>query len=110
MKFDLAINLELVDKSLSMNYIKNHTLDMVQMADESGFNIVWAAEHHALEMTIAPNPFQIITWWAENTNNVRLGTAVAAAAYWHPIKLAGEAAFTDLITEGRLEFGIGSGA
>ena len=80
------------------------------MADQSGFNIVWAAEHHALEMTIAPNPFQIITWWAENTNNVRLGTAVAAAPYWHPIKLAGEAAFTDLITEGRLEFGIGSGA
>ena len=79
------------------------------MADQSGFNIVWAAEHHALEMTIAPNPFQIITWWAENTNDVRLGTAVAAAPYWHPIKLAGEAAFTDLITEGRLEFGIGSG-
>ena len=110
MKFDLAINLERADKSLSMKDVKNHTLDMVQMADVSGFNIVWAAEHHALEMTIAPNPFQIITWWAENTNNVRLGTAVAAAAYWHPIKLAGEAAFTDLITEGRLEFGIGSGA
>ena len=110
MKFDLAINLERADKSLSMKDVKNHTLDMVQMADESGFNIVWAAEHHALEMTIAPNPFQIITWWAENTNSVRLGTAVAAAAYWHPIKLAGEAAFTDLITEGRLEFGIGSGA
>ena len=110
MKFDLAINLERADNSLSMKDVKNHTLEMVQMADQSGFNIVWAAEHHALEMTIAPNPFQIITWWAENTNNVRLGTAVAAAPYWHPIKLAGEAAFTDLITEGRLEFGIGSGA
>ena len=40
----------------------------------------------------------------------RLGTAVAVAPYWHPIKLAGEAAFTDLISGGRLEFGIGSGA
>ena len=48
MKFDLAINLERADKSLSMKDVKNHTLDMVQMADESGFNIVWAAEHHAL--------------------------------------------------------------
>lgn len=110
MKFDLAINLERVDDSLSMKDVKNHTLEMVQIADAGGFNIVWAAEHHALEMTIAPNPFQILTWWAAHTNNVRLGTAVAAAAYWHPIKLAGEAAFTDLITEGRLEFGIGSGA
>ena len=79
MKFDLAINLERADNSLSMKDVKNHTLEMVQMADQSGFNIVWAAEHHALEMTIAPNPFQIITWWAENTHDVRLGTAVAAA-------------------------------
>ena len=110
MKFDLAINLERADQSISMREVKNHTLEMVQMADNANFNIAWAAEHHALEMTIAPNPFQILTWWAANTNNVRLGTAVAAAPYWHPIRLAGEAAFTDLITEGRLEFGIGSGA
>ena len=64
------------------------------MADEAGFSVVWAAEHHALEMTIAPNPFQILTWWANHTDNIRLGTAVAVAAYWHPINLAGEAAFT----------------
>ena len=80
------------------------------MAEEGGFNIVWAAEHHALEMTIAPNPFSILTWWGAHTNKIRLGTAVAVAAYWHPIKLAGEAAFCDLVTGGRLEFGIGSGA
>ena len=110
MKFDLAVNLERIDDKVSMVDVKNHTLEMVQIADKHGFNIVWAAEHHALEMTIAPNPFQILTWWAAHTDNVRLGTAVAAAAYWHPIKLAGEAAFTDLITGGRLEFGIGSGA
>ena len=61
-------------------------------------------------MTIAPNPFQILTWWAKETNNLRLGTAVVNAAYWHPINLAGEAAFLDLISGGRLEFGIGSGA
>jgi alkanesulfonate monooxygenase SsuD/methylene tetrahydromethanopterin reductase-like flavin-dependent oxidoreductase (luciferase family) len=58
------------------------------------------------KMTIAPNPFQLLTWWAGHTNNIRLGTAVAVAAYWHPINLAGEAAMTDLISGGRLEFGI----
>jgi alkanesulfonate monooxygenase SsuD/methylene tetrahydromethanopterin reductase-like flavin-dependent oxidoreductase (luciferase family) len=110
MKFQLAINLERMDNSLDMREVARHTLEMVQMADEGGFHIVWAAEHHALEMTIAPDPFQILTWWAAHTNNIRLGTAVAVAPYWHPIKLAGEAAFTDLITGGRLEFGIGSGA
>jgi alkanesulfonate monooxygenase SsuD/methylene tetrahydromethanopterin reductase-like flavin-dependent oxidoreductase (luciferase family) len=61
-------------------------------------------------MTIAPNPFSILTWWAGETDRIRLGTACVAAAYWHPIKVAGEAAFVDLISGGRLEFGIGSGA
>ena len=110
MKFQLAINLERMHDGIDMSDVARHTLEMVQMADRAGFDIVWAAEHHALEMTIAPNPFQILTWWANHTDNIRLGTAVAVAAYWHPINLAGEAAFLDLISGGRLEFGIGSGA
>jgi alkanesulfonate monooxygenase SsuD/methylene tetrahydromethanopterin reductase-like flavin-dependent oxidoreductase (luciferase family) len=110
MKFQLAINLERMDDSLDMREVARHTLEMVQMADRGGFRVAWAAEHHALEMTIAPNPFTILAWWAENTDRIRLGTAVLAAPYWHPIKAAGEAAFFDLISGGRLEFGIGSGA
>jgi len=110
MKFQLAINLERLEHGIDMEKVEAHTLEMVQMADQGGFEIVWAAEHHALEMTIAPNPFQILTWWAAHTDRIRLGSAVAVAAYWHPINLAGEAAFTDLISGGRLEFGIGSGA
>ncbi len=110
MKFQLAINLERMDDSLDMRDVAAHTLEMVQMADRGGFTIAWAAEHHAMEMTIAPNPFQILTWWGQNTDRIRLGTAVAVAPYWNPIRLAGEAAMTDLLTGGRLEFGIGSGA
>ncbi|VDC24927.1 LLM class flavin-dependent oxidoreductase [Pseudogemmobacter humi] len=110
MKFQLAINLERMDPSLDMREVARHTLEMVQMAEEGGFSIAWAAEHHALEMTIAPNPFQILTWWAEHTSTIRLGTACVVAPYWHPVKVAGEAAFLDLISGGRLEFGIGSGA
>ncbi|MDG2218167.1 MAG: LLM class flavin-dependent oxidoreductase [Acidimicrobiales bacterium] len=110
MKFQLAINLERLDGSHTMKDVARHTIEMVQMAEAGGFDIVWAAEHHALEMTIAPNPFQILTWWASETSTIRLGSAVAVAPYWHPIGLAGEAAFLDLISGGRLEFGIGSGA
>lgn len=102
--------MERMDDSIDMKDVAAHTIDMVQMADQAGFTVAWAAEHHALEMTIAPNPFQILTWWAAHTDRIRLGTAVAVAAYWHPINLAGEAALTDLISGGRLEFGIGSGA
>ena len=110
MKFHLAVNLERMSPDEDMDAIQRHVLEMVQMADQAGFEIAWAAEHHALEMTIAPNPFQILTWWAGETNDIRLGSGVANAAYWHPIELAGEAAFLDLISGGRLEFGVGSGA
>jgi len=110
MKFQLAINLERLDDSIDMPTVAKHTLEMVQMAEQGGFDIVWAAEHHGLEMTIAPNPFSILAWWAGETDRIRMGPAVVNAAYWHPIKLAGEAAFFDLISGGRLEFGIGSGA
>ncbi len=111
MKFQLAVNMERMGPGEhDMVDVERHTLEMVQMADEGGFNIAWAAEHHALEMTIAPNPFQILTWWAAHTNTIRLGPAVAVAAYWNPINLAGEAALLDLYSSGRLEFGIGSGA
>ena len=110
MKFQLAINMERIAPDTDMADVERHTLEMVQMADAGGFHIVWAAEHHALEMTIAPNPFQILTWWAAHTDRIRLGTAVVVAPYWHPINVAGEAALLDLYSNGRLEFGIGSGA
>ena len=99
MKFDLAINLERISGNLEMPAVVKHTLDMVQMAEAGGFTTVWSAEHHALEMTIAPDPFQLLTWWGSNTDTIRLGTAVAVAPYWHPIKLAGEAAMCDVYQE-----------
>ena len=54
--------------------------------------------------------FQILTWWGANTDQIRLGVGVANASYWHPINLAGEAALLDVISGGRLELGLGSGA
>ena len=64
MKFQIAINLERMSDQTPMTAVRDHTLRMVKMADDAGFEIVWAAEHHALEMTIAPNPFALLTGWA----------------------------------------------
>jgi flavin-dependent trigonelline monooxygenase, oxygenase component len=110
MKFSLAVNLERMDPSVDMTAVAAHVLEMVQMAEAAGFETAWAAEHHAIEMTIAPGPFQLLAWWAAHTSKIRLGTAVAVAAYWHPIRLAGEAALLDLLSQGRLELGLGRGA
>ena len=110
MKFQLVLNMERFGPETDMKEVERHTLEMIRMADEGGFEIAWAAEHHALELSIAPNPFMILTWWAAHTSRIRLGTAVVVAPYWNPIRLAGEAALFDLYSNGRLEFGIGSGA
>lgn len=110
MKFHIAINLERMDPGTDMLSVRDHVLEMIKMADKAGFKIAWAAEHHALEMTIAPNPFQLLTWWADHTSSIRLGCGVANAAYWHPVNIAGEAAMLDLLSGGRLEMGLGSGA
>ncbi|TIU81517.1 MAG: LLM class flavin-dependent oxidoreductase, partial [Mesorhizobium sp.] len=74
------------------------------------FETIWTPEHHTIECTISPNPFQILTWLSQHTSSIRLGTATLAAAYWNPIRLAGEAALCDHLTNGRLEFGIARGA
>jgi len=110
MKFSLAINLERMNPADDIRAVAQHTTEMVQMAEAAGFDIAWAAEHHAIEMTIAPGPFQLLAWWAANTSTIRLGTAVAVAAYWHPIRLAGESALLDVLSGGRLELGLGRGA
>ena len=73
-------------------------------------NAIWTGEHHGMDFTIAPNPFINLADLARRTKNVRLGTGTVIAPFWHPIKLAGEAAMTDVITGGRLDIGIARGA
>ena len=110
MQFSLAINMERGDAVTDMREVAAHTLAMVQMAEAAGFGIVWITEHHAIEQNISPAPFQLMAFLAAHTSRIRLGSAVAVAPYWHPVKLAGEAALFDLLSNGRLEFGIGRGA
>ena len=110
MKFSISISLERFDPAPDMRRVAAHALELVQIAEEGGFEIAWTPEHHTIELTIAPNPFSILTHWAAHTKTIRLGTAVVVAPYWHPIRAAAEAALCDVFSNGRLEFGIGRGA
>jgi alkanesulfonate monooxygenase SsuD/methylene tetrahydromethanopterin reductase-like flavin-dependent oxidoreductase (luciferase family) len=85
-------------------------ISLCKIADDGGMCAIWTGEHHGMEFTIAPNPFISIVDLAHRTKNVKLGTGTVIAPFWHPIKLAGEAAATDLLTNGRLELGIARGA
>ena len=110
MKFSIAVNMERSEPAQDMREVARNALELVQLAEQGGFEIAWAAEHHSVELTAGPNPFTILTHWAAHTSRIRLGTAVVVAPYWHPIRVAGEAALFDLFSDGRLEFGIGRGA
>jgi alkanesulfonate monooxygenase SsuD/methylene tetrahydromethanopterin reductase-like flavin-dependent oxidoreductase (luciferase family) len=109
-KFSIAVNMERYDAATDMRSVAREALALVQLAERGGFEIAWAAEHHTIELLVAPNPFSILTHWAAHTSTIRLGTAVVVAPYWHPIRVAGEAALLDLLSDGRLEFGISRGA
>lgn len=102
--------MERFDPSTDMRAVARTALELVRIADDGGFEIAWTPEHHMIEMTAAPNPFTILTHWGAHTSRIRLGTAVVVAPYWHPIRLAGEAALCDLLIDGRLELGIARGA
>ncbi|MBB3064517.1 LLM class flavin-dependent oxidoreductase [Limibacillus halophilus] len=110
MKFSIVVNMDRTDPNQDMRDVVRECLELVQIADEGGFEIAFTAEHHTIEVTVAPNPFTLLTYWGQHTKNIRLGTAVVSAPYWHPIRLAGEAALTDIILEGRLELGLGRGS
>lgn len=110
MKFSLFAHMERVDNSRSHSQLYDEFIQLCQIADEGGMHTVWTGEHHGMDFTIAPNPFVSLVDIANKTKNIRLGTGTVVAPFWHPIKLAGEAAMTDLITNGRLELGIARGA
>ena len=110
MRFSIAVNMERFAPSENMRDVARHALELVKIAEQGGFEIAWAAEHHTIELIVAPNPFLILTHWAAHTSRIRLGTAVVVAPYGHPIRVAEEAALVDIYSDGRLEFGIGRGA
>jgi alkanesulfonate monooxygenase SsuD/methylene tetrahydromethanopterin reductase-like flavin-dependent oxidoreductase (luciferase family) len=110
LKFAIAVNMQRFDPAEDMRKVAAQALKLVQIAEQGGFEVAFAAEHHTIELTISPSPFVLLTHWADHTSRIRLGTATVVAPYWHPIRLAGEAALFDLLSGGRLELGIARGA
>ena len=110
MKFSLFAHMERLHSGQTYRELYEDFLSLCVLADEGGMRAVWTGEHHAMDFTIAPNPLITIADLAGKLKNVRLGTGTIVAPFWHPIKLAGEIAMTDIITHGRLEIGIARGA
>jgi alkanesulfonate monooxygenase SsuD/methylene tetrahydromethanopterin reductase-like flavin-dependent oxidoreductase (luciferase family) len=83
--------------------------EQIERAEALGFDGVWLAEHHFQWYGIATDLMVLAGWVAARTSRVRIGTAIVVLPFHNPIRLAEQAATIDLISGGRLDFGVGRG-
>lgn len=87
------------------------SLDQIALADELGFDYAWEVEHHFLEEyshSAAPEVF--LGAASQRTKNIRLGFGIIQLTTNQPHRVAEKVATLDLLSGGRVEFGMGEGA
>jgi alkanesulfonate monooxygenase SsuD/methylene tetrahydromethanopterin reductase-like flavin-dependent oxidoreductase (luciferase family) len=85
-------------------------LAQIDLADTLGFDTAWLGEIHFIrQFSILSDPLMTLGAAAQRTHRIRLGTAVTLLPLHSPIKIAEEAAICDILSDGRLEFGVGRG-
>ena len=84
-------------------------IEQIQLAEELGFDSVWLAEHHFTRFGICPLALSFAHFVAAKTKTIRVGTGVSVLTFHNPIFLAEETAMLDVLSNGRLDFGVGRG-
>jgi alkanesulfonate monooxygenase SsuD/methylene tetrahydromethanopterin reductase-like flavin-dependent oxidoreductase (luciferase family) len=84
---------------------------MAQLMDRLGFNTFWMAEHHFQPegYECIPNTLMMAVHLAHLTQRLKLGCGFNIAPMWHPLRLAEDFAMADILTGGRVTFGVGRG-
>ena len=85
------------------------TLELCEEAERLGADSAWFSEHHMFEDGYLPQPLTVAAAAAARTRRIRLGTAVLIAPLRRAIHLAEEAAVVDILSDGRLDLGLGAG-
>ncbi|MBM2811556.1 MAG: Luciferase-like, subgroup [Chloroflexi bacterium] len=85
-------------------------IDFLVLAEDLGFDSVWVNEHHFHPYGgMIPSPPVLLGALARATRRVRLGTSVMVLPLHDPLDVAEQMAMIDLISGGRLDFGVGRG-
>lgn len=95
--------------TISFSELYRGSLAQVEAAERLGFDSIWLTEHHFTDDGYLPALMPAAAAIAARTTRVTIGTFVLLAPFWHPLKLAEDAAFVDVLSGGRLRLGIGLG-
>lgn len=84
-------------------------LDYVAAADELGYESIFLVEHHFTGNSQVSASLNLLSFLAARTRRMRLGTAVVVLPWHNPVLLAEQVATADLLSGGRVDFGVGKG-
>lgn len=80
------------------------------LAEELGFDFAWYGEHHFTACQWTPSPMLVMAAVAARTERLRVGVSVLCLPFHDPIRVAEDIAVLDIISRGRVDFGIGVGS
>jgi probable F420-dependent oxidoreductase len=95
------------ERSFTQEY--RDTVELVRLAEASGFDSAWVSEHHGASDGYLPSLLVMLAALAEATSTIRLGTGVILTPFHDPLRLAEDAAVVDQLSGGRLTIGLGIG-
>ena len=102
------------DRSLSDEHLATvfeKSKNFAQTMDRLGYSTFWGAEHHYQKegYECIPNLLMLFVHLAQVTENLKFGCGFNITPMWHPLRLAEDWATADILTGGRIIFGVGRG-
>jgi alkanesulfonate monooxygenase SsuD/methylene tetrahydromethanopterin reductase-like flavin-dependent oxidoreductase (luciferase family) len=95
-------------RGVSLGALIGELEEEVVAAEAAGFEAVYLPEFHQAHGGALVSPLLLLGWLGARTSTIRLGTLVAAAPLYDPVRLAEDALMLDHATDGRLILGLGS--
>src|SRR5690242_19347567 len=89
--------------------VVHREIEQMEWTEELGFDQIWLTEHHFIDYGLAVDPASLAATAAARTRRVRIGLAAAILPFHHPLRLAEQMALVDILSDGRLDVGVGRG-
>jgi alkanesulfonate monooxygenase SsuD/methylene tetrahydromethanopterin reductase-like flavin-dependent oxidoreductase (luciferase family) len=109
MKFGVLQFFSWPGRRVPLDVMYDRVFQRIDVMERTGYDAVWLAEHHFSTYSVCPSIHMMGTHIAARTERLRIGTAVSLAPFYHPLRLAEEVALLDVLSDGRVNWGVGRG-